>query len=129
LLKIAAYKKLTQQAITQQNIEKILQHAEAHSPVSAQDIIRRVAAYFSLSPEEITGRQRKPALVFARQTAMYLCRDILGVSYPALGQIFGGKDHSTVIYGIRKIEKYIVTHKNAHTEITELKNLCVQKNN
>ena len=127
LLKIAAYKKHAHNEITPQDIEKILQHSGEHSPITPQDIIRRVAKHFSLPPEELMNNQRKPALVFARQMTMYLCREILGLSYPAIGQILGGKDHSTVMYGIKKIENYIVTHKNAHTEITELKHLCAQR--
>jgi chromosomal replication initiator protein len=129
LLKIAAYKKLTQREIARQDIEKILQHSGEHSPLTPHDIIRQVAEYFSLPPEELTGNKRKTALVFARQMAMYLCREILAASYPVLGQIFGGKDHSTVIYGIKKIEKYIAAHKNAHMEITKIKNMCLQRNN
>ena len=128
LLKMAAYAKLTQREIARQDIEQILKNSGEHRPVTPQDIIRRVAEYFSLPPEAITGNARKPALVCARQTAMYLCRDILGVSYPALGKIFGGKDHSTVIYGIKKIEKNMVAHKNVHTEITKLIQLCTQRN-
>jgi chromosomal replication initiator protein len=58
---------------------------------------------------------------------MYLCRDILGTSYPQLGQLFGGKDHSTVIYSIKKIEEYLLMHNNVHKEITEIKNMCLQK--
>ena len=128
LLKIAACEKLTQRETATQEIERILNNSNEFSPVTPQRIIRRVAEYFSLPLEEITGNKRKPALVFARQTAMYLCREMLGTSYPVLGQIFGGKDHSTVMYGIKKIEKYMLTHKNAHTEMTELTNLCTQRN-
>jgi chromosomal replication initiator protein len=128
LLKIAAYKSLAQEDITRQDIENILKHSGEYSPVTPQDIIRRVAEHFSLSPEDIMGNKRKSALVFARHTAMYLCRKILGVSYPALGQLFGGKDHSTIMYSIKKIEKYIITHKDAHTTITELHDMCIQKN-
>jgi chromosomal replication initiator protein len=127
MLKIAAYKNLARPEITKQDIEKILKNSGEHSPVTPQDIVRRVAEYFSLSPEEITGNKRTSPLVFARQTAMYLCREIFGLSYPALGQLFGGKDHSTIMYGIKKIEKYIVMHKDAHTKIAELQNMCVQK--
>ena len=129
LLKIAAYAKLTQRETGKQDIEQLLRTSGEHSLVTPQEIIRRVAEHYALPPEEITGNKRKPALVLARQTAMYLCREILGASYPVIGQIFGGKDHSTVIYSIKKIEKYIVTHKNAHTEITKLAHMCRQKNN
>ena len=128
LLKISAYKKLTQQEITRQDIEKILKHSGEYTPIMPQDIIRRVAEYFSLSPEEITGNKRTFSLVFARQTAIYLCREILGVSYPALGHIFGGKNHSTIMYHMKKIEKYLAAHKDAHTMLTTIHNMCVQKN-
>ena len=129
LLKIAAYKKRMQREIAKQDIEKILRNAGDLSPMTPQDIIRRVAEYFSLPLEEMTGSKRKHTLIFARQTAIYLCREILGTSYPVLGQIFGGKNHSTIIYSIKKIEKYIITHKNMHTEITKLKNICDPNNN
>ena len=129
LLRIAACKKLRQRKITKQDIERILQNSREQSPVTPQDIIRRVAEYFSLPPEEITGNKRKSVPVLARHTAMYLCREILGTSFPLLGRLFGGKDHSTIIYGIKKIEKNIITHKNVHMEITTLKNMCLPKNN
>ncbi|MCL2122543.1 MAG: DnaA/Hda family protein [Desulfovibrionaceae bacterium] len=129
LLKIAAYKKCAQREIAKQDIEKILRSADDHRPTTPQDIIRQVAEYFSLSPEDIISDTRKPAPAFARQTAMYLCREILGASYSVIGQIFGGKDHSTVMYSIKKIEKYIIVHKNAHTEITKLKNICAKRHN
>jgi chromosomal replication initiator protein len=129
LMNLAAYKKLAQREIAKQDIETILQQSIEYSPVTPHDIISQVAAYFSLPADDITGTRRKPALVFARQMAMYLCRDILGTSYPVIGQMFGGKDHSTVMYSIKKIEQYLITNKNAHTEITKLKNLCSQKNN
>jgi chromosomal replication initiator protein len=128
LLNIAAYKKRTQREITKQDVEKILRSTGEQKPMTPQDIICRVAEYFSLPPEEITGSRQEHALVFARQTAMYLCREILGASYPVLGQIFGGKNHSTVIYSIKKIKKYIIAHKNEHTEITKLKKICIPQN-
>ena len=128
LLKIAAYKTGTQREITEQDIKKFLRQASEHGPIMPQAIIRLVAEYFSLQPEDIMGEQRKPAPVFARQVAMYLCREILDLSYSVLGDIFGGKNHSTVMYSIKKIEKYIVMHKNMHNKIIELKNMCAKKN-
>ena len=129
LLKLAAYKNIIQRDITKQDIEKILRNADELSPVTPQEIICRVADHFSLPPKDITSCKQKHASVFARQTAMYLCREILGTSYSLLGQIFGGKNHSTIIYSIKKIEKCIVAHKNTHTEIKKLKNICAKQNN
>ena len=55
-------------------------------------------------PKEILGEKRRPDLVQARQLAMYLCRELLGHSYPVIGRMFGGKDHSTVMHGVKKIK-------------------------
>ena len=127
LLKISAYNKLTRQEISRQDIKKILKNSGEYTPVEPQDVIRQVAEYFSLSPEEITGKKRTSSLIFARRTAMYLCRKILGTSYPALGQVFGGKNHSTVMYHIKKIEQDLVAHKDTHTTLTKIHTMCVQK--
>lgn len=128
ILKTAAFQKLIQRKITDQDLEKIFENSNNYNMITPQSIIRRVASHFSLTPEDITGAQRKPATVFARQTAMYICRDLMGTSYPVLGRIFGGKDHSTIIYSIKKIEKYLAVHKEAHKEFAELKHLCLHKN-
>ncbi len=126
LLKTAAYRKLSQRKLDDQDIEKILESAGDHNSITEQDIIRCVAGYFSLGADEITGSTRKQIPVHARQTAMFLCRELVGTSYPALGRIFGGKDHSTVIYAIRKITKNIVTHKKTHNDVSELRRRCAK---
>ncbi len=63
------------------------------------------AAHFQVEVKDLVGAKRHKNVVMARQTAMALCRSLLGMSYPALGKAFGGKDHSTVLYSIRKITK------------------------
>ena len=55
---------------------------------------------------------------------MYLCREILGESYPSIGILFGGKDHSTVMHAVRKIEKLKVTNKDMNIQLTELTKQC-----
>ena len=124
LQKLVIYKKTMQRDATKQYIKKNIHHSNKHGSLTPRDIIHQVGEYFSLPPEEIMGSKRKPDIVFARQTAMYLCREILGISYPALGKFFFGKDHSTIIYSIKKIEKYIVTNKDTYNEITKIKNRC-----
>ena len=59
--------------------------------------------------------------------AMYLCRELLGESYPSLGRIFGGKDHSTVMHAVKKIRENQVTNKDMHILVTELTQRCLNR--
>ena len=74
-------------------------------------ILEQVADLLHVRPEDILGSKRRANFVRARQVAMYACRRQLGISYPELARFFGGKDHSTVIYAIKKIEKLLITDK------------------
>ena len=72
-------------------------------PLSIARVQQLVASHFSFSVPELTARTRKRDVVWARQIAMYLCREILSSSYPSIARAFGGKDHSTVIHACTKI--------------------------
>lgn len=85
-----------------------------------RQIMKTVAARLKISPEDILGSERKADFVLARQLAMYLCRKRLGLSFPELGRLFGGRDHSTVIHSIKKMEKALKTDKVLHNLLTEL---------
>lgn len=67
-------------------------------------ILKKVAEEFSLPTEEIRGRKRTKSYAMARQVSMYLIRSILDISLAEIGHFFGGKDHTTVIHAIDKIE-------------------------
>ena len=79
-----------------------------------------MARGLNLRPEDILGGKRRPNLVLARQVAMYLCRQKLGLSYPELGRAFGGRDHSTVIHAIKKIKKLLISDKDVQRLVTQL---------
>ena len=72
------------------------------------------------------GARRKKELVFARQAAMTLCRSLLGLSYPVLGKVFGGKDHSTVLYSIRKFQKIQDDNRETKLLFRQLAKKCRQ---
>ena len=78
-------------------------------PPGCREILGEVARGLNLRPEDILGGKRRPDLVLARQVAMYLCRQKLGLSYPELGRAFGGRDHSTVIHACKSVENMLVT--------------------
>ncbi len=99
---------LAREAITPL-LESLSRPASTSGPtpmrISIQDVIRTVAAYFKLQPDEIVSRTNRPQVVYPRQIAMYLARHHLEASLNEIGQAFGGKHHTTVMYAIRKIEE------------------------
>lgn len=87
-----------------------------------QRILMLVAERLNRKPAEILSKSRRQEFVLARQTAMFLCRAKLGLSYPELGRIFGGMDHSTVMHGIKKIHQLRAIDKDLHNLLTRLEN-------
>ena len=72
--------------------------------VSVEDIQRAVCSHFRLSSAELLSKDRHKTIAFARQVAMYLCRQRLKCSFPELGRAFGNRDHTTVMSAVRRIE-------------------------
>jgi chromosomal replication initiator protein len=73
--------------------------------VSVEDIQRAVCGHFRLSSSELLSKDRHKSVAFARQVAMYLCRQRLKCSFPELGRHFGNRDHTTVMSAVRRIEE------------------------
>jgi chromosomal replication initiator protein len=71
--------------------------------LSIQGIQNEVCVAYDVSPEAMQGATKSRSLVIARQVAMYLSRKLTGSTYAAIGEVFGGRDHSTVIYACRKV--------------------------
>ncbi len=86
-----------------------------------QRIQRIVAEYFQISVEDIRSKKRSANISFPRQIAMYLCRTMTDESFPKIGIEFGGKDHSTVMYSVEKLENDIKTNKDLANIIEKLK--------
>lgn len=120
--KVAAYQNKTDKPITLGDLEKIMaNNALAGNPATAKAIIARVADVFSLPESDITGPGREADVVFARQVAMYLCRELLGAPYSALGRYFGGKNHSTVLHACKKIENSMKSNQDMHNTVTQIR--------
>ena len=82
-----------------------------------------VAEYYNISVAQLTGKLRNSNIVLARQIAMYLCRTMLDESYKKIGEEFGGKDHSTVISSIEKVEKMLKQNSDYLIAINEIKEI------
>ena len=80
-----------------------------------------VSEYFQISVEDIRSKKRSSNISFPRQIAMYLCRNMTSESFPKIGTEFGGKDHTTVMHSVEKIEKEIKVNKDLANIIEKLK--------
>ena len=88
------------------------------------EIIRKVADHFGLKPEELTGSGRKKEVVLPRQLAMYLVRELTRASLPEIGQLFGGRDHTTVLYAIQKVQELAESDREVQGLLRTLREAC-----
>ncbi len=90
-------------------------------PVSAKLIVERVGAYFDLPVSDLTGPKRDKEIVVPRQITMYIMREELGLSFPKIGAALGGRDHTTAMHSIDKIEKLIETDDNLRSDVQTIR--------
>ncbi len=96
------------------------EHNQTPTP-SLNDIASRSARYFGLRVADLKSPARRRPLVVARGVAMYLARQLTRKSYEQIGDYFGGRDHTTVIHGCRRIEKLLQRDRGTRQAIAELK--------
>ena len=109
LNKLVAYARLVRQPISLALCEEALKDIVRpdNRPITAELIIDTVAEYFSLSAADLVGTSRRREIANPRQLAVYLCRDLANLSLPQIGQAFGGRDHSTILYSCNLVAKNI----------------------
>jgi len=95
--------------------------APQRKPCSPDGVVRIVALHFNLTPEELTGRGRSQPVAHARHVAMYLLRAENDLSYPRIGRVLGGRDHSTIRHGVTKMEKDIAEDDALRAEVAKLR--------
>lgn len=124
LNKVIAYSSLTDNEISVDMCAEALKEILAASNnriIDTSHIIESVSRYYDLRTEEILSQKRNRNISYPRQIAMFLCRDIMGLSLPKIGEEFGGRDHTTVIHAIQKIEEDIQLNPEVKRTIEELK--------
>lgn len=131
LTKLAAYRDLMSREVADKDFEQILAHTDDRqgSSITPETILSVIAEHFNLKTTDIIGTKRHQKIVQARQLAMYICRQLLGSSYPSLGRIFGGKDHSTTMYAVKKVKELQESNKDTKLLVTELKKKCLTQDN
>jgi len=86
--------------------------------LTAEQIIRSVSNQFHIKEEQLLGRCRSRDIALARQVVMYLLRTETTASLPAIGEILGGRDHTTIMYGCEKIEDLLETDDNLRKQVS-----------
>jgi chromosomal replication initiator protein len=97
-------------------------------PISISSIQREVCKFFGISHGELVGSKRSQSIVYPRQIAMYLSRELTELSLPKIGDEFGGRDHTTVMHATAKIKKLMSEQREVYNQIQQLTNTIKQKN-
>jgi len=98
----------------------------ATSGLSVQSVVSELSDYFRIPQEEILSGTKKRKVVRARQIGMALCREMLRLSYPRIGEAFGGRDHSTVMHSIHKLYELLEKDKNLQAMFQSVQQRCEQ---
>ncbi|WP_026196397.1 chromosomal replication initiator protein DnaA [Corynebacterium lubricantis] len=123
LIRVSAYSSLINEPITMDVAQIALRDILPEGgtvEINASTIKEAAAEYFDVSVSTLTGAGKTRAVAHARQIAMYLCRELTELSLPKIGDEFGGKDHTTVMYADRKIRKEMTEKRDTYDEIQEL---------
>lgn len=97
--------------------------APAHKPVTIEGIMEVVADHYSIKVAEMKSKRRTRNITYPRQVAMYLSRELTESSLPEIGEAFGGRDHTTVIHAVEKIDGELKLDPSLQSTINELVNL------
>ncbi len=123
LIRIGAYASLTSVPVSLEMAREVLKDIliERNRELSVEEILKKVSLHFNIKVSDIKSAKRLKAVVLPRQIAMYISRQLTSSSYPEIGDRFGGKDHSTIIHAIRKIEKLMEEDFQLKSTIDNLK--------
>ncbi|MFN2463192.1 MAG: chromosomal replication initiator protein DnaA [Candidatus Dormibacteria bacterium] len=126
LIRVLAYASVTHQPMTTETaarvLEDILPTADTRS-LTVDGIKRVVANFYGISVEEMCGKRRDRHIVFPRQVAMFIIREETASSLPAIGQAFGGRDHTTVLHSYEKIVNDCKEDQRVTSEVAKIRQL------
>ncbi|MBX3195186.1 MAG: chromosomal replication initiator protein DnaA [Microbacteriaceae bacterium] len=123
LIRVTAFASLNRTPVDLQLVQTVLKDLitlDEDNVIAPADIINHTADYFKLTIDDLYGTSRSQAVATARQIAMYLCRELTSLSLPKIGQLFGGRDHTTVMYANKKISELMKERRSIYNQVTEL---------
>jgi chromosomal replication initiator protein len=123
LTRVVAFSSLTGRSMSVELAQEVLKDVfpQGETPeISVERIQETVVERFGMSMQELVGDRRSQSIVYPRQVAMYLCRELTDSSLPKIGKKFGGRDHTTVIHATSKIAKLIQEDRSVYNLVQEL---------
>jgi chromosomal replication initiator protein len=123
LIRVTAFANLNRTPVDLQLVQTVLKDLitlDEDNVIAPVDIINHTADYFKLTVDDLYGSSRSQAVATARQIAMYLCREMTSLSLPKIGQLFGNRDHTTVMYANKKISELMKERRSIYNQVTEL---------
>ncbi|MBQ9266891.1 MAG: chromosomal replication initiator protein DnaA [Clostridia bacterium] len=127
LNKMIAWSSLTNSEITMELAEKEISnlHQSKEKVITIDYIQNVVAKYYNLNQSDFKIQRKTSDIAFPRQIAMYLCKQLTGSSLKDIGKEFGGKDHSTVIYAIKKVEDTMEVDPNTKIIVDNIRKMIL----
>jgi len=122
LTRLTAHATLTGRTIDvtfARHVLRDLLHEEIRA-ISVEDIQKQIATYYNIHIREMSSSKRSRTVAFPRQVAMYACKELTTMSLPEIGARFGGKDHTTILYAVRKIAKMRTEDEDFDEEISRI---------
>jgi chromosomal replication initiator protein len=123
LIRVTAFASLNRTPVDLALVQTVLKDLitlDDDNVIAPVDIINHTADYFKLTVDDLYGSSRSQAVATARQIAMYLCREMTNLSLPKIGQLFGNRDHTTVMYANKKISELMKERRSIYNQVTEL---------
>ncbi|MCB1273922.1 MAG: chromosomal replication initiator protein DnaA, partial [Leucobacter sp.] len=123
LIRVTAFANLNRQHIDMPLVQTVLKDLitlDEDNEILPTDIISHTADYFNVALDDLYGPSRAQQIAMARQIAMYLCRELTPLSLPKIGHLFGGRDHTTVMYAYKKIAQLIAERRSVFNQVAEL---------
>jgi len=123
LIRVSAFASLNRSTLDMSLAQTVLRDIvdqDDTNVISPTDIITATAAYFKLTVDDLYGSSRSQQVAQARQIAMYLCRERTSLSLPKIGQLFGNRDHTTVMYAYKKISDLMKERRSIYNQVSEI---------
>lgn len=123
LLTLQAYKDIAQ--ISDTDMRQLLGTESLQKILSPKEIIKQVAKFYNISSLDIIGKKRNKNISQARHMAVFLCRELTTCTLAQIGEFFGGRDHSSIVYTINKVQSLQRSNQDTNNQITQLKKMCL----